>query len=66
MDEPIEPAQPAEEGSRTAANLVLFSAFIVIVAVGAWLIFALDGARKADNCLAQGRRNCAPIQVPAR
>jgi hypothetical protein len=27
---------------------------------------AMIAARKADECISAGRRNCAPIDVPAR
>ena len=67
MDEPTKPARHTEEESnRAVANLVLLSVFVVIIGIGVWLAFALDDARKADNCMAQGRRNCAPIEVPPR
>jgi hypothetical protein len=66
MDEPAKPSRTEQEASRTMANLVLLSVFIIIVGIGVWLAFALDDARRIDNCLAQGRRNCMPIDVPAR
>ena len=31
-----------------------------------WLVNALVDARKADDCIAQGRRNCNPIDVRSR
>jgi hypothetical protein len=31
-----------------------------------WLADAMVDARRADDCLSSGRRNCAPIEVPAR
>jgi hypothetical protein len=67
MSEPTNPAGEGEgEISRGLANLVLLAAFLVIVGIGVWLAFALDKARNADNCISQGRRNCAPIQAPPR
>jgi len=38
--------------------------FAVIVGIGVWLVNALVDARKADECIAQGRRNCNPIDAP--
>jgi hypothetical protein len=67
MSEPTEPADSAaQESDRRTANLILLGIFLAIVGIGAWLVFALDNARKADNCMSQGRRNCAPIEVPSR
>jgi hypothetical protein len=54
------------ERDRRLANVVLLVAFIVIAGVGVWLVNAMLDARAINDCLAQGRRNCLPIEVPAR
>ena len=36
----------------------------VFVGVGVWLANAMIDARKADDCMSSGRRNCNPIEVP--
>ncbi len=51
---------------RRAANIFLLVAALVIVGAGIWLVDAMLAARKADECMAAGRRNCAPIEAPAR
>jgi hypothetical protein len=61
------PQTPEEEArDRRAANIFLAVAGVVIVGIGIWLGNALVAARKADECIATGRRNCSPIEVPAR
>jgi hypothetical protein len=55
-----------ETRDRRAANIVLLIAGVLLVVIGVWLANALVDARKADNCMSSGRRNCAPIEVPAR
>jgi hypothetical protein len=55
-----------EEGDRRLANIVLAVGFVVLVAAGIWLANAMVTAKKADDCLASGRRNCFPVEVPAR
>lgn len=61
------PQTPEEEASdRRAANIFLLVAAVVIVGIGIWLGNALVAARKADECMSSGRRNCSPIEVPAR
>ena len=62
------PRDPDEEteSDRTAANIALAIGFIVLVGGGIWIANAMIDARKADDCMSSGRRNCSPIQVPAR
>jgi len=64
----LEPPQTPEEAARDrrAANIFLAIAGVVIIGVGIWLGNALVAARKADECMSSGRRNCNPIDVPAR
>ena len=38
--------------------------FVVLVGGGIWLANAMVDARKADECISSGRRNCIPIEVP--
>jgi hypothetical protein len=54
------------EGDRRLANIVLAVGFVVLVGAGIWLANAMVTAKKADDCLASGRRNCFPIEVPPR
>jgi hypothetical protein len=59
------PTDEDEERDRRAANIFMLVAGILVVAAGIWLVDALLAARKADECLSSGRRNCSPISVPA-
>jgi hypothetical protein len=54
------------ESDRRLANIVLAVGFVVLVGAGIWLANAMIDARKADECISSGRRNCVPIQVPQR
>jgi hypothetical protein len=58
--------EPPEEGSRTIENAVMAGFFVVLVAAGVWLLGTMADVRKAQDCAAQGRRNCATIDVPER
>jgi cytoskeletal protein RodZ len=61
------PQTPEEESrDRRAANIFLLVFAVVLVGIGVWLANALVDARKADDCLSSGRRNCSPIDVPPR
>jgi len=64
MNETREPED--EESDRTLANIVLAVGFVVLVGGGVWLANAMIDARKADECLSSGRRNCTPIEGPTR
>jgi hypothetical protein len=69
MDEP-QPPKPERyvesERERRLGNFVILGFFLVIVGIGVWLANAMIDYRKIDDCLAQGRRNCAPIDAPPR
>ena len=69
MNEPNPPGEPdyvETERERRLANIVLLVFFIVLVGAGIWLVNAMIEQRAIDNCVAQGRRNCAPIETPTR
>ena len=57
---------PQTDRERRRANLILSVIFIVMVGGGLWLGNALLDARRADECMSSGRRNCTPVSVPAR
>jgi len=66
MTEGERPPEPPEEGNRTVENVVMAGFFVVLVAAGIWLLGTMADVRKAQDCAAQGRRNCATIEVPER
>jgi len=55
-----------DESDRTMVNIVLVVGFVVLVGGGVWLANAMVDAKKADDCLSSGRRNCSPIDTPSR
>jgi hypothetical protein len=64
--EPKPPDGEGEASDRKAANIFLAVAAIILIGAGVWLVDAMIAARKADECIAAGRRNCTPVDVPAR
>ena len=66
MTEEGKEPDPPEEGSRTVENAVMAGFFVVLVAAGVWLLGTMADVRKAQDCAAQGRRNCATIEAPER
>ena len=57
---------PEDQGNRNIENAVMLGFFAVLVAAGVWLLSSMDDIRKVQDCAAQGRRNCATIEVPER
>jgi hypothetical protein len=60
------PREEEDERDRRTANIFLIVFFVLIVGGGIWLVNAMLAQRDIDNCVAQGRRNCAPVETPAR
>jgi hypothetical protein len=60
------PEPPEEEGNRNVENAVLLGFLAVLVGAAVWLLFTMTEVRKVQDCAAQGRRNCATIEVPDR
>lgn len=54
------------EAERRNANIFLAVCFLLLVGAAYWLTDALLAQRDIDNCVGQGRRNCAPIVTPDR
>jgi hypothetical protein len=59
-------ARRAEDRERTITNIVLLLIFAALVGIGVWISGAMLDARRADECISAGRRNCNPIEVPPR
>jgi hypothetical protein len=60
------PEPPEDQGNRAVENAVLVGFLVVLVAAGIWLLGTMADIRKVQDCAAQGRRNCATIEVPNR
>jgi hypothetical protein len=55
-----------DERDRRATNIFLLVAAVLFIGAGVWLVDALLAARKADECISAGRRNCTPVERIAR
>ncbi len=69
MDEPHSTKsgdEAEDERDRRITNIFLLVFFALIVGAGIWLVNAMIDQRQMDNCVAQGRRNCAPIDTSTR
>ena len=51
------------EGGGRWVNLIIVAFVAIVIGAGLWLVDALLAARKADECMSSGRRNCTPVEV---
>jgi len=66
MTQPPPDDEEESEADRRKANIMLLVGAIILIGGGVWLVNALIDARKAEECLESGRRNCNPIEAPVR
>jgi hypothetical protein len=57
---------PETDSERRNANLILLAIVIVILGGGLWPGGAMLDARRADECMSSGRRNCEAISAPVQ
>jgi hypothetical protein len=60
------PDDDDDECDRRATNIFLLVAAALFIGAGVWLVDAMLAARKADDCMSAGRRNCTPVERPSR
>jgi len=64
---PLDPDdRPPTEEERRRTNLIMLCVAAAVVVIGVWLVNWMVDQRKLQECLESGRRNCAPIEAPAR
>jgi len=52
-------------GERRLVNLLIAGFILFVLGAALWLGDALLATRRIDDCIASGRRNCAPITAPS-
>jgi hypothetical protein len=61
---------PSSDGTdydrRTLINLLAAIFLCLIALAAAYVITTLDRQWKLERCIASGRRDCAPLQVPPK
>jgi hypothetical protein len=60
------PEPPDNRRNRNVENAVMLGFFVVLVTAGIWLLSTMADVRKVQDCAAQGRRNCAAMDIPDR
>jgi len=46
-------------------NVIAMAVVAMLVGVGVWIAGTIAGLERDQDCMMQGRQNCAPIEVPA-
>lgn len=52
-------------GHRMRMNAAAIIVLALLVAAGVWIANTMAEMQKNQDCVLQGRRNCAPIEVPS-
>jgi hypothetical protein len=55
---------PIDYRHRMIMNLIALAILILLVGLGVWIADTISTLQKEQDCLMQGRSNCAPIQIP--
>ena len=66
MTDPQRDDNEESDAERRRTNILLLVVAAILVGGGIWLVNALIDARRAEECLESGRRNCDQITAPTR
>jgi hypothetical protein len=55
---------PINYRHRMIMNLIALAILIALVALGVWIAHTISDLQREQDCLMQGRSNCAPIEIP--
>jgi hypothetical protein len=58
--------EPLNERQRMLMNMIAVAIVVALISVGVWIADSIQIAVKQEDCLLQGRTNCAPIEIPAQ
>ena len=57
--------EPVNYARRMLMNVIAIAVVAVLIGVGVWLADTIAQMERDQDCVLQGRHNCAPIEVPA-
>jgi hypothetical protein len=61
----LEPDEPVDYRQRTLMNIIALAIVTLLVGAGVWIADTIVDIQNDQDCLMQGRSNCAPIEAPA-
>lgn len=56
--------EPINYARRMLMNVIAIAVVAILIAVGVWLADTIAQMERDQDCVLQGRHNCAPIEVP--
>ena len=56
--------EPIDYRHRMIMNLIALAILILLVCLGVWIADTISDLQREQDCLMQGRSNCAPIELP--
>ncbi len=60
-----EPDEPIDYHQRMLMNVIAIAIVTLLVGAGVWITDTITDMERDQDCVLQGRANCAPIEVPA-
>lgn len=57
--------EPINYARRMLMNVIAIAVVTILIGVGVWLADTIAQMERDQDCVLQGRHNCAPIEVPA-
>jgi hypothetical protein len=56
--------EPIDYRHRMIMNMIALAILVSLVVAGVWIADTISDLQREQDCLMQGRSNCAPIEVP--
>ena len=56
--------EPIDYRHRMTMNLIALAILVSLVGLGVWIADTISDLQREQDCLVQGRSNCAPIEIP--
>jgi hypothetical protein len=56
--------EPVNYARRMLMNVIAIAVVAILIGVGVWLADTIATMERDQDCVLQGRHNCAPIEVP--
>ena len=57
--------EPINYARRMLMNVIAIAVVSILIGAGVWLADTIAEMERNQDCVLQGRQNCAPIEVPA-
>ena len=57
--------EPVNYARRMLMNVIAIAVVAILIGAGVWLADTIAQMERDQDCVLQGRHNCAPIEIPA-